>query len=83
MKSPQLIGEMMDRTTWYNAAEAKGSGLCDKIESSEIEKLFSGSPKMMWKQANVILNNAFKIGSEMIKVLEVGLSDAATEDNHC
>ncbi len=80
-KTADEVSAMMDKTTWITAGEALGSGLCDSVEDSETKNALSTDVKMAWKQADAIVNTAFKKNTTMHKIInKLGLNDTATED---
>jgi ATP-dependent protease ClpP protease subunit len=80
-KTTGEVSAMMDKTTWITADEAITSGLCDNVENSEIKNALSINVKMAWKQADAIVNNAFKKNTPMHKITNrLGLNETATED---
>jgi ATP-dependent Clp endopeptidase proteolytic subunit ClpP len=66
------VGDMMNKTTYLQAGEAKRLGLCDTIQDSSgfnTKRLnaaeISNDMRGYWKEANTILNNAFKTEQNM------------------
>jgi hypothetical protein len=80
-KTADEVSAMMDKTTWITADEALASGLCDSVEDSETKNALSTDVKMAWKQADAIVNNAFKKNTTMHKIINrLGLQETSTED---
>lgn len=83
------ILDIMKRTTWMNADGEDGAlalNFCDEIEKSSDHnkpRMSSSDAKMMWSDANKILNSIFKPNTiiDMKKVTnKLKLTDAANED---
>jgi ATP-dependent Clp endopeptidase proteolytic subunit ClpP len=89
-KTEEEIKAMMNKTTYITADEALEYGMTDSIEtSSEHNKkrmsyISNLDSKSKWKEANLILNNIFKIENKnnMSKVAnKLGLADEANESS--
>lgn len=79
--------QMMNRTTFMGADEARKLGLCDEIEVSRDFNRKRMVPAMndsrsYWKEANKILNKLFTKDTRMIKVTnKLTLNPDASEDS--
>lgn len=83
--TPELVGELMDATSWINSSECFSKGFCTSVvatSDSNMKHMPKKDAVAMWKFGAELVNNIFKTENNNMKKItaRLKLQEGSTED---